>query len=84
MTEYSYHVAPNDDGWSIGFKGHRAGAFQSRDEALDEAVRLAREARGCGYDVEVLVYETEDSRPALAYAERGPAAPVRRREDARH
>lgn len=85
MTEYSYHVVPNDaDGWSIACKGHRAGAFQTRDEALDEAVRLAREARGCGYDVEVLVSESQDSRPALAYAERGPAAPARRREDSRH
>jgi hypothetical protein len=80
VTEYSYHVVPNDDGWAIAYKGRRAGAFPTRDDAVDEAVRLAREARGCGYDVEVLVSETEDARPALAYAERGPSG----RPDARH
>lgn len=81
MSAYTYHVMPNDDSWAIACKGHKAGAFPTRDDALDEAVRLAREARGCGYDVEVLVSESADSRPALAYAERGPAPA---RGDARH
>ncbi len=70
MSEYCYIVVPQDEHWSISYKGHRAGSFDSRDEAVEEAVKLAREARGCGYDAEVLVTDEGGAALELAYAER--------------
>lgn len=77
MSEYCYVVVPDEGGWSIDYKGHRAGCFGTRDQAVDQAVKLAREARGCGYDAEVLVTDEGGSSLRLAYAER-------RRAGARH
>lgn len=52
-SKLEYLVVRNGDVWSICHRGHRAGEFPSKDEALRAADRLAREGAGIGYDAEV-------------------------------
>ncbi|HYF22646.1 MAG TPA: DUF2188 domain-containing protein [Caulobacteraceae bacterium] len=59
VAKRRYMVVPDEDCWTISYQGHKAGRFDSQDEALDEAVKLAREAEGLGYDSQVLVQSEE-------------------------
>jgi len=61
VAKRRYMVVPDEDCWTINYQGRKAGRFDSQDEALDEAVKLAREAEGLGYDSQVLV-QTETGR----------------------
>ena len=57
MSNLSYVVAPAEGCWSLRHQGYRAGRFDSRDAALQEAIQLAREARGVGHEARVVVQD---------------------------
>jgi phage replication-related protein YjqB (UPF0714/DUF867 family) len=45
--------------WAIALNGYRAGDFPTGQAATARAEHLAKEARGCGYDAELVI---EDDR----------------------
>ncbi len=57
MSSLSYVVAPGEGCWSLRHQGYRAGRFGSRDDALREAMGLAREAKGVGHEARVLLQD---------------------------
>jgi hypothetical protein len=59
MSCLAYSVVPNGEGWSVRHKGHLAGHWRTRSEALHAVAALAREAYGIGNDVEVSVHDPE-------------------------
>ena len=66
MSNLSYEVAPAEGCWSLRHQGYRAGRFDSRDAALQEAIQLAREAKGVGHDCKVVVQD-ESGRQSEAW-----------------
>jgi hypothetical protein len=57
MSSLSYVVAPAEGCWNLRHQGYRAGSFQSRDDALREAIGLAKEANGVGHEAKVVVQD---------------------------
>ena len=57
MSSLSYVVAPAEGCWSLRHQGYRAGRFDSCDEALREAIELAKEANGVGHEAKVVVQD---------------------------
>ena len=57
MSNLSYVVAPAEGCWSLRHQGYRAGRFGSRDEAVREAIGLAKEAKGVGHEAKVVVQD---------------------------
>jgi hypothetical protein len=55
MADRQYAIVRFNDSWRIVSNGHRAGNFRTREEALERAAKLAREARALGNRVELLV-----------------------------
>jgi len=72
MASVAYVVSPENRSWKLTHEGHRAGRFAARDQALDAAITLAKEAHGVGHDA-VVVFEDETGRVREAWRqERGP------------
>ncbi len=63
MFDKQYRVTRTGPGWTIAYQGFRAGDFPTGQAAVAKAEHLAREARGCGYDAE-LVIEDDQGRVA--------------------
>ena len=59
MSALSYIVVPREAGWTLRHQGYDAGDFASQDEAVREAIDLAREASGCGHEARVLVQDRD-------------------------
>ena len=57
MSSLSYVVSPAEGCWSLRHQGYRAGRFDSRDDALREAIELAKEANGVGHEAKVVVQD---------------------------
>jgi len=57
MSALSYVVVPGDGCWTLRHQGYAAGQFESRDEALRESIRLAKEASSCGHEAKVVVQQ---------------------------
>jgi hypothetical protein len=74
MSSIAYVVAAGDEGWSLRHQGYSAGTFASRDEALREAIDLAREASGCGHEARVLVQDRDGGQQEAWRRERSAAA----------
>ncbi len=47
------------DHWTIALNGYRAGDFPSGQAAAETAEHLAKEARGCGYDAELVIEDDQ-------------------------
>jgi hypothetical protein len=58
MANVAYVVSCEGRSWKLTHEGHRAGRFPRRDEALQIAIDLAKEAHGVGHDA-VVVLEDE-------------------------
>ena len=57
MQQVHYAAMKFDDRWKLVGKGLRWGDFDSRDEAVAVAERVAEEARGVGLDVQLHVHD---------------------------
>ncbi|MDP8915970.1 MAG: DUF2188 domain-containing protein [Pseudomonadota bacterium] len=66
MASVAYVVSPEDRSWKLTHEGHRAGRFPVRDQALETAIELAKEAHGVGHDA-VVVLEDETGRVREAW-----------------
>ena len=62
MSALSYVVVPSEGCWKLRHQGYDAGAFKSEDDALREAIGLAREASSCGHEARVVVQERGGAR----------------------
>lgn len=57
MASVAYVVAAEGRSWKLLHEGHRAGRFPRREQALDTAIGLAKEAHGVGHDAVVVLQD---------------------------
>lgn len=59
MVDKEYRVRREGGHWTIAHKGFNAGDFPNGKAAAARAEKLAREARGCGYEAELIIEDAE-------------------------
>jgi hypothetical protein len=59
VFDKEYRVTRAGPRWAIAHNGCRAGGFESGQAAAVKAEHLAREARGCGYDAELVIEDDQ-------------------------
>lgn len=59
MFDKKYRVTRCGSHWAIALDGFRAGDFPTGQEAQAKAEHLAREARACGYDAELIIEDDQ-------------------------
>ncbi len=59
MFDREYRVTRTGPRWTIAHKGFRAGDFATDQAAAAKAEHLAREARACGYDAELVIEDEQ-------------------------
>jgi hypothetical protein len=59
VFDKEYRVKRAGPCWTIAHNGFRAGHFPTGQAATATAEHLAREARGCGYDAELVIEDDQ-------------------------